>query len=194
MARISPEEAGGGDVAGGKNVCAFLDMIAYSEGTAGRGDDGYNVIVGGALFNDYSHHPDILVALPKLGISSSAAGRGQIIFPTWRPLQDQLQLPDFSPLSQDIAMVELIRQRGAYDAVKNGFLEQAITLCEKEWASLPGAGYNQPEQKQGVLVAAYTRAGGVDAEIDLNNLFDGLKWFAQLAYRFVMGGGLVRTP
>ena len=194
MARISPEEAGGGDAVAGKNVCAFLDMLAYSEGTAGKGDDGYNVIVGGSLFTDYSQHPDKLIYLPKIGVSSTAAGRGQIIVETWRPVQRDLKLPDFGPLSQDRAIIELIRQRGALDAVKNGFLEQAMTLCEKEWASLPGAGYGQPEQKQAVLVAAYTRAGGVDSQIDLNNLFDGLKWSARLAYQFVMGGGLVRSP
>lgn len=194
MARISPEEAGGGDAAAGKNVGAFLDMIAYSEGTIGKGDDGYNVIVGGSLFTDYSRHPDKSINLPKLGLDSTAAGRYQEIKATWDGLQRKLVLPDFSPLSQDLSAIELIKERGAYAAVKNGFLEQAITLCEKEWASLPGAGYNQPEQKLGVLIAAYTRAGGVDSEIDLDNLFDGLKWAAQLAYRFVMGGGLVRTP
>ena len=37
-----------------KNRKAFLDMIAHSEGTAGHGDDGYNVMVGGKLFDDYS--------------------------------------------------------------------------------------------------------------------------------------------
>ena len=27
------------------NVVAFLDMLAWSEGTIGKGDDGYNAIV-----------------------------------------------------------------------------------------------------------------------------------------------------
>lgn len=194
MARISPEEAGDGDAVAGKNVCAFLDMLAYSEGTIGKGDDGYNIIVGGSTFSDYSQHPDREIYLPKLNLSSSAAGRYQEIKATWDGLQKALKLPDFGPLSQDLSCIELIKERGAYDAVKNGFLQEAITLCEKEWASLPGAGYGQPEQKTAVLVAAYTRAGGVDAQIDLGNLFDGLKWTAALAFQFVTGGGLVRTP
>ena len=29
MARILPEEAGDGNAAAGKNVCAFLDMLAF---------------------------------------------------------------------------------------------------------------------------------------------------------------------
>ena len=50
---------------------AFLDMLAWSEGTDnGRqktGNHGYDVIVGGELFTDYSDHPCKLVTLnPKL--------------------------------------------------------------------------------------------------------------------------------
>ena len=57
---------------------AFLDMLAWSEGTDnGRQktrNHGYDVIVGGELFTDYSDHPRKLVTLnPKL--KSTAAGR-----------------------------------------------------------------------------------------------------------------------
>ena len=50
---------------------AFLDMLAWSEGTDnGRQktrNHGYDVIVGGRLFTDYSDHPRKLVTLnPKL--------------------------------------------------------------------------------------------------------------------------------
>ena len=43
------------------NLKAFLDMIAVSEGTAGKGNDGYNVIVAGNLFDSYDDHPRKLV-------------------------------------------------------------------------------------------------------------------------------------
>ena len=40
---------------------AFLDMLAWSEGTTTdvrkSGNHGYDVIVGGELFTDYSDHP-----------------------------------------------------------------------------------------------------------------------------------------
>ena len=57
---------------------AFLDMLAWSEGTDnGRQktrNHGYDVIVGGELFTDYSDHPRKLVTLnPKL--KSTGAGR-----------------------------------------------------------------------------------------------------------------------
>ena len=49
---------------------AFLDMLAWSEGTDNRRqtrNHGYDVIVGGELFTDYSDHPRKLVTLnPKL--------------------------------------------------------------------------------------------------------------------------------
>ncbi len=53
---------------GGANVAAFLDMLAVSEGTdipsQHSRDRGYDVIVGGQLFNDYRDHPRVLVSLP----------------------------------------------------------------------------------------------------------------------------------
>ena len=53
-------------------------MIAVSEGTAGKGDDGYNVIVGGALFQGYNDHPRKLVWI-RQGLASTAAGRYQLL-------------------------------------------------------------------------------------------------------------------
>ena len=63
---------------------AFLDMLAWSEGTDnGRQktrNHGCDVIVGGELFTDYSDHPRKLVTLnPKL--KSTGAGRYQLLFP-----------------------------------------------------------------------------------------------------------------
>ena len=57
---------------------AFLDMLAWSEGTDnGRQtrNHGYDVIVGGELFTDYSDHPRKLVTLNPN--SNQQAGRYQ---------------------------------------------------------------------------------------------------------------------
>lgn len=148
---------------GGRNVCAFLDMLAVSEGTQGRGDDGYNVIVGSALFNGYAAHPQKTVWLPRYNVYSTAAGRYQFLKKTWGNLQQMLHLSDFSPLSQDLAAVELIRGRGALADVKAGRFAVAIQKCAKEWASLPGAGYGQRELSMSKLQAAYAAAGGAYA-------------------------------
>ena len=52
---------------------AFLDMLAWSEGTDnGRQktrNHGYDVIVGGELFTDYSDHPQTCHAKPKTQIN-----------------------------------------------------------------------------------------------------------------------------
>lgn len=75
MARISAADAGG------PNVLAFLDMLAWSEGTSiiAVSDDGYDVLIGGKLFADCSRHPRVSVPLPRYGISSTAAGRYQFL-------------------------------------------------------------------------------------------------------------------
>lgn len=157
MTQITPQQAGG------VNVVAFLDMLAWSEGTDnGRQltkDRGYDVIVGGKLFTGYTDHPRVLVRLnPKL--ASTAAGRYQFLARTWDSLQRKLGLPDFGPLSQDKACINLIQGRGALSSVKAGHIGHALALCSKEWASLPGAGYGQHEHKLSNLLAAYRRAGG----------------------------------
>ena len=61
---------------------AFLDMLAWSEGTDnGRQktrNHGYDVIVGGELFTDYSDHPRKLVTAVKT-LKSTGAGRYQLL-------------------------------------------------------------------------------------------------------------------
>jgi len=149
---------------GAKNVAAFLDMLAVSEGTdiprQKSLHSGYDVIVGGGLFSDFSHHPNILVPLPRLGIKSTAAGRYQFIKRTWEEVQRRLKLPDFSPISQDRAAIQRIRDRGGLELVQDGKFYEAVAACRKEWASLPGAGYGQHEHKIETLRDAYIKAGG----------------------------------
>lgn len=139
-----------------KNLKAFLTMIQYAEGTYGK--DGYRKIFGGGLVNDLSKHPN--TATTKWGITSTAAGAYQILSKTWAEIQSKLGLPDFSPLSQDKAAIELIRRRRALEDVLAGRFAQAIAKCRKEWASLPGAGYGQSEKDIQTLLAVYKTAGG----------------------------------
>lgn len=150
-----------------KNMKAFLDMIAYSEGTDnGRQptkDHGYDVLVGGGLFSGYADHPRKLIKLPRLGISSTAAGRYQVLARYYDVYKKQLGLPDFSPPSQDKIAIQLIRECKAIDDIEAGRVESAINKCRSRWASLPGAGYGQHEHKVDVLIAQYKKAGGVVA-------------------------------
>lgn len=137
-------------------------MIAVSEGTAGKGDDGYNVIVGGSLFESYDDHPRKLVWL-RPGLASTAAGRYQLLKRYYDAYKKQLNLPNFSPLSQDLIAIQQIRERGALQDIEMGYISVAIDKVKNIWASLPGAGYGQHENKLDKLITAYKDAGGTVA-------------------------------
>jgi muramidase (phage lysozyme) len=144
-----------------RNQRAFLDMIAYSEigpKLLSESDNGYNVIVGGTLFSDYSDHPRQSIKLPRLGIKSTAAGRYQILSRYFDAYKKILKLPDFSPASQDKIALQLIHECRALDEIDSGDIEEAIKLCRSRWASLPGADYGQHENKLDDLLAAYELA------------------------------------
>lgn len=141
---------------------AFLRTLAYSEGTdhptQPTKNKGYDVIVGGALFTDYSKHPGVYVKLPRLGITSSAAGRYQILEKYAKHYMAQLRLKDFGPASQDRIAWQLIGECGAQKDVLSGNFETAIIKCKSRWASLPGAGYGQHEHSMKTLRGVYDKA------------------------------------
>jgi muramidase (phage lysozyme) len=154
--------------AGGANVCAFLDMLAWSElgpGLLEISDDGYNVIVGSTarapiFFAGYADHPRRLIEFPKLGIGSTAAGRYQLLARYFDAYRRQLGLKDFSPAAQDKIAIQQLRETRALPLILSGDVTGAIARCRKIWASLPGAGYGQNEHKLGDLQVAFVNAGG----------------------------------
>ena len=151
----------------GINVAAFLDLIAWSEGTSRSKytkNAGYDIIVGGLdspnVFTSYKDHPGILVTVNTKGLKSTAAGRYQVLKRFWPYYQKLLKLPDFSPASQDKLCIQLIKEQRAYEDVVNGRIETAIQKCANIWASFPGAGYGQYEHKMQNLLVAFAKAGG----------------------------------
>jgi len=154
MARIEA------DAAGGKNVVAFLDMLAFSEGTMKFGrKNGYDVLVGGTTFEDYSTHPNKVIQV-NAKLRSSAAGRYQLLSRYYKFYKDALHLPDFGPESQDRIAIQQIKEQRAYRLIQEGKLKEAIDRCANIWASLPGAGYGQHEHTYERLEKAYVDAGG----------------------------------
>jgi lysozyme len=143
------------------NVRAFLAMIRVGEGTAGP--DGYTTFFGGSHFSDLSKHPN--VAHSGGGYTSTAAGAYQFLYSTWQQLAAQYGLPDFSPASQDIGAVGLIKQQGALADVMAGRIATAIRKCNRIWASLAGSPYGQPTLTMADDLANFVNAGG--------NLTDG---------------------
>ena len=150
------------------NLAAFLATVAWSEGTDRPGQQpsanhGYDVIVGGSLFTDYSKHPNKLVNLGA-HLQSTAAGRYQILYYYWNIYRQRLGLPDFSPASQDAYAVNIFHECKAYEDIEAGRIHAAIAKCAHIWASFPGAGYGQFENRITPLILAYQAAGGTLAD------------------------------
>ena len=146
------------------NLKAFLDMVATSEIGAELlelTDNGYDVLVGSTpahilRFTSYADHPNIL----NEKLNSTAAGRYQTLHRYYDAYKKKLDLPDFSPASQDAIAIEMITECHALADIEVGFLASAIKKCSSRWASLPGAGYGQHENKFDDLKTAYLEAGG----------------------------------
>jgi len=157
------------------NEAAFLELIAFAEGTS-REKDPYRVCYGYRhVIQDLANHPTITGewAGEKLsdemcrkagfnpGCKSTAAGKYQIIRPTWMGLKKKLFLKDFGPVSQDRACLELLRSADALDDIHAGKLPEAVRKARSVWASLPGAGYGQPERRITDLQAIFIKSGGI---------------------------------
>ena len=126
------------------NRAAFLSAIATSEGTKRIGDDGYNVLVGSTkedplLFTSYNDHPRIFNPL----FNSTAAGRYQILERFYDAYKKQLNLPDFSPASQDAIALQMIKECDALSDIDSGDIQSALIKCASRWASLPTSPYGQ---------------------------------------------------
>jgi muramidase (phage lysozyme) len=174
MPRITPEAA-----RGGLQMCAFLDMIAVSEGTSNNiisQDDGYDVIVSsidanGKLqrnrFGDYRDHPFMpqfgrkSLVINSKGLTSNASGRYQIMLKDWPHYKAQLHLPDFSPISQDLYAQQIISERKAIPMLEAGAFEDAVNACGNLWASFPNNNYGQFQHSMDTLRAAFLLNGGI---------------------------------
>ena len=145
-------------------------MIAYSEGTAGHGDDGYNVLFGGKLFASYEDHPRVRTYEKKDEFIkngkrdyTTAAGRYQLLSRYFDVYSQNLDLEDFSPESQDQIAIQQIRECKALKDIEAGKFTVAVSKVRRIWASFPGAGYGQPERSIAKLEEVYKKSGGLIA-------------------------------
>ena len=116
-------------------VRAFLDLIAWAEGGT------YNKLYGGDTFSGFTKHPNKAIRAGKY--VSTAAGRYQFLYKTWVGIAQKLDLPDFSPHSQDLAAVELIKERGQLQKIAKGDLIGTLKGLGCAWAALPYSGCGQ---------------------------------------------------
>lgn len=137
---------------------AFLDVIAYAEGTKGRGDDGYNVIFTHAQFTGYADHPRQVKCSGSL--CSDASGRYQFLSTTWDGVKRNLGLSDFGKVNQDKGGLYLARNRGVTNTTQRldkAAFSTAVLKLGKEWASMPGSPYGQPTHTVDELWGEYQK-------------------------------------
>lgn len=145
------------------NVAAFLKAIAAAEG--GGYDFRYGALKGRAndrwRFTDMSTHPG-----PGIDGKSTAAGMYQITRPTWEHHGAKLGLRDFSPRTQDLIAVEILRSLGVVQAIKEGDIAGLMPKAARIWATLPqgpGQANLYPHQRYmpfKEFLDAYRAAGG----------------------------------
>jgi lysozyme len=154
------------------NVTAFLWMLRCCEGTSGplgyqtrfgpRGDNLFDIEDPKSRSYQFKDHPRIGYTYPtKAGsITSTAAGAYQFLSKTWDSCQKALSLPDFSPRSQDLGCIFLLKQAGALSAIKAGDFKTAIEKTKRIWASLPGDVYGQGGKNFAQATAFFKQGGG----------------------------------
>lgn len=144
------------------NVKAFIGAIAAAEG----GD--YDLKFGGVKgrkndkwqFSDYSTHPGV-----GADGKTTAAGMYQINKSTWKEMGARMGLSDFSPETQDLLAVEILRSSHVIDSIAEGDVDGALKAASRRWAALPQGPaqtgrYDQPYMKYDEFVATYKKLGG----------------------------------
>lgn len=158
-----------------KSVRALLDVISATEGA------GYNTLVYGGEFNDYSKHPNKSKTAnlkhndgSVKSTTSTAAGRYQINHPTWsgitpkgKQAEGVLQwsngrIKDFSPENQDFAALILLDRVGALDPWLKGDYKTALDKAATTWAGLPSDKYGVASYGYGDIAKFLSGREGVD--------------------------------
>lgn len=121
------------------NVLKFLAFISASEGAD------YDTGFGGTKISLDKHPGEVKAFRDLTGKRrmTTAAGRYQFLGSTYKNLSNKLGLKDFSPVSQDVAAIELLRETGALQDIVKGDFTSAIKKTNRTWASLPDSPHNQ---------------------------------------------------
>jgi len=146
------------------NISAFLKAIAEAEG--GGYDFKFGAVKGKRndpwRFTDTSTHPGA-----GCGGKSTAAGMYQVTIDTWRDHGGKkMGLTDFTPKTQDLIAVDLLRHLGIIDKIKAGDIAGAMPKAAGRWSALPeGPGRknhypDQPYVGYEKFLEIYKAAGG----------------------------------
>jgi muramidase (phage lysozyme) len=122
------------------HVQAFLDTIAWAEGTAGP--NAYRMQFTGTKFSSFQDHPREI----KCGFShgsrlcSDAAGRYQFLSTTWDRMAKQIGASDFSPANQDRAAIALLDEYRVLEDIEAGAFAYAAIQLIPVWPSFLDVG------------------------------------------------------
>jgi len=148
-----------------KNVKAYLFAIGEAEGGDYHAKYGHGWAegfkTGKWTFTDESTHPGA-----GYGGKTTASGLYQINVATWREYGEKQGLTDFSPHTQDLITVDILRTLGVIDKIKAGDIPGAMPKAATRWAALPeGPGKKnhyppQPYVEYPKFLESYKSAGG----------------------------------
>jgi len=150
----SPQDYTPSDLLQNPNVRRYLDMIALAEGT---NTHGYNTMFGGGRLPSLSDHPRQTMPFTQTdGVNNrtSAAGRYQFLESTWDDQAKKLNLTNFSPINQDLAAINILKETGALPHILKGEWEPALNKTGTIWAGLPTSPYKQPRQSREFVMSA----------------------------------------
>ncbi len=133
-------------------VRALMRTISAAESNT---NEPYNVLYGGDVFEQLSHHPNICVTIvtgPNLGDCTTAAGRYQFLTGTWdeKARKYHPKPPtwyrvwgeySFDPESQDLVVYSWLKDPAAWPldipaTLREGRLEDVLRQLSGTWTSL----------------------------------------------------------
>lgn len=136
----------------------LLDAIAYAEGTEGRGHDGYDILFTHRRFSSCTSHPNQTICAGRL--CSTAAGRYQFLYKTWKGLG----YATFNPGNQERGAMKLVTRRGGTVPTSRPMtateFANLMNRISYEWASLPPGRYGQPSKGMSQMYSAYCQRAG----------------------------------
>tara|TARA_B100000029_G_scaffold55200_1_gene50076 strand:- start:189 stop:3047 length:2859 start_codon:yes stop_codon:yes gene_type:complete len=142
---------------------AFLDMIAFAEGTYDQPNSGYSTKVGFGQFDHMAGHDRVI---PK-GQISDASGRYQFLSTTWNNVGGGAMTPE----AQDWGAMRLALSRLGYEQTTQGvkqlmnriktegLSESIIDALAPEWASMPNLFGPDNQGRVGTRSSFYGQGG-----------------------------------
>lgn len=154
-----------------KNVQAFLAMLRDAEGTS-KTANAYKTRFGGAVDDSLSYDGQPTFVKKEFTQTngkknkSGAVGAYQFIEKTWNGLAKNYGFKDFSPETQDLAAIALLKENGALPYIVRGDFKAAEKRAGKTWASLPSSPYAQHKRSDEFVTNSIAKHLGEEPQVE----------------------------